>query len=630
MRLVLPPEAKVTGLIVDKTGKGVSGAQIQVWGLTRATTDIDAFFRQPGDLNLLLSDISLGTKTDGAGRFTLRHLPSNSRILMTVEGPESFRKVLAVDTGEHKVANEVHLIGGGGRTLPLQGSPVKIERNQQKFLTFTVVDHTGQRIKQGSIQVHGTGARGLRETWLDERGEARIEIEHAGTFTASYRADPLHPRIGASRQIEVGSEMNAPTTELRLPESKWLSGRVVDADSGKGIVGAAVRYSHPKELQENDYSSSANCETDANGNFKLPVLPGKARIEVRGPVFGYFVQSQVSPEFTGFKERMTIDVPDSGTPAPVKLELARGLVVRGIVRDQAGKPVVGARIDGLNVEQPYRSTATRTNAEGRYELAGFNPRVGVLLKASSKSGAANFSVRSVPNAPLDQTLAREVDLRMGPGVTLWGRVTENGKPRPGVVMRLHHSIGSEKNRVWEADYVTDSDGVYRASGFEVGDSYRFEVIDSKGKSDRERPERGMRSRTVPAGSAVVQLADVQLASNGQSLRGVVVDPHGKPVPGVTVSASIGRGRRLTRPASGPPPWTETDKDGRFEIRQLPEEQIELMAYRRNPFGAHILYPAKIKPKSNDQNIRIIYDPNLNDDVEDLDKPKTNTSKPKNR
>ena len=57
--------------------------------------------------------------------------------------------------------------------------------------------------------------------------------------------------------------------------------------------------------------------------------------------------------------------------------------------------------------------------------------------------------------------------------------------------------------------------------------------------------------------AEVRLPDVRLVTRGQTLRGVVVDPQGKPVAGVTVSARLAGGRTLTRPRTGPPPWTQT-------------------------------------------------------------------------
>ena len=101
----------------------------------------------------------------------------------------------------------------------------------------------------------------------------------------------------------------------------------------------------------------------------------------------------------------------------------------------------------------------------------------------------------------------------------------------------------------------------------------------------------------------------------------MVDRQGKPVEGVTVSVRLAGGGNIPRPLKGPPPWTQTDAQGRFELRQLPDESIELMTYRAGPGGTRILYPSIVRPKPNQQDVRILFDPTLGEGVEDLDAPK---------
>ena len=63
---------------------------------------------------------------------------------------------------------------------------------------------------------------------------------------------------------------------------------------------------------------------------------------------------------------------------------------------------------------------------------------------------------------------------------------------------------------------------------------------------------------------------------------------------------------------------ETDAQGRFDLRQLPNLPIELMAYVRNPKGGTILHPAIARPKRNQSDIRILFDPALAVKPKDLD------------
>ena len=53
---------------------------------------------------------------------------------------------------------------------------------------------------------------------------------------------------------------------------------------------------------------------------------------------------------------------------------------------------------------------------------------------------------------------------------------------------------------------------------------------------------------------------------------------------------------------------------------MPAGQILLLAYKPNPGGGIIRYPSYTRPRSGDDKIRIIIDPDLAEEVADLDKP----------
>jgi hypothetical protein len=189
-------------------------------------------------------------------------------------------------------------------------------------------------------------------------------------------------------------------------------------------------------------------------------------------------------------------------------------------------------------------------------------------------------------------------------------------------MRLHRTIGPQKNRFFPfSETRTDAEGRYRMAGLGADDRYYFEIVDPDGMAAPDWQHQSPYMQTVPKGQSEVRLPDVLLVTHGQSLRGVVIDPRGKPVAGLDVSARLAAGGLIPRPVSGPPPWTKTDEQGRFELRQLPDEPIELMAYRGNPKGGQIRYPSVVRPTKNQRTIRIIFDPTLDESLEDLDAPK---------
>ncbi|HEY1379398.1 MAG TPA: carboxypeptidase regulatory-like domain-containing protein, partial [Gemmataceae bacterium] len=223
------------------------------------------------------------------------------------------------------------------------------------------------------------------------------------------------------------------------------------------------------------------------------------------------------------------------------------------------------------------------------------------------------------------------DFTLDPGVTLSGRVLHDGKPRAGVVMKLVRSIPLGDGRSARSsecgECTTDVDGRYRVGGLKAGDRYFFMIEDPAGMADPGWHYQSPYIQTLRPGADEVKLPDVKLMSRAQTLRGVVVDPQGKPVAGLTVSARLGNGQSLSRPQTGPPPWTETDERGRFELRQLPDQPLELMIYRRSPGGTRIRYPAVVRPAVNAQDIRAVFDPTLGGEVEDLDAPEKPPAKP---
>lgn len=112
------------------------------------------------------------------------------------------------------------------------------------------------------------------------------------------------------------------------------------------------------------------------------------------------------------------------------------------------------------------------------------------------------------------------------------------------------------------------------------------------------------------------MPDINLRRLTQALSGIVVDPDGNPVNGAQVSAMLRNGTSLARtPMAGTLPWTETDKDGRFKLQQLPDEPLAIMAYMRPKGGGQIRSPAKVNVELNQQGIRIVLDPSLAEEEE---------------
>jgi hypothetical protein len=160
---------------------------------------------------------------------------------------------------------------------------------------------------------------------------------------------------------------------------------------------------------------------------------------------------------------------------------------------------------------------------------------------------------------------------------------------------------------------TDADGRFRLTGLKAGDSYQIDVRATFPAADPSWHHQSPWMPKLPDNAqGEVPLPDLNLRKLTQSLSGIVVDPDGNPVAGATVSAQLRDGyTSISRSSrSGPPPWTETDKEGRFKLQQLPDEPLALMAYIRSKEGGRIRFPAKVNVELNQKDIRIVLDPSL--------------------
>lgn len=620
-RVVLSPETNVTGVVKDSAGQEVAGARFTVFGLSRATANLDPLFHGPGDLGLSLSELPLGATSDAQGRFTIAHLPKGCRVSVLCESDGHRRQPFMLETGDDPSLTEIRYDGRETEPKPLLRSPLSLVLEPQRHIAVRVVDHAGQPVSGGAVQV--TKERGMY-AWVpvNSRGEASIGLTEPGRLNIQYASDPLEPRLGRSTTVEVTAGEESPQVEIRLPEPRWQTGRVVDADTGAPVAGVYLRYAG--ERIDEAYSPGGIASlgvSGPDGEFRLPVGVGKGTITFFfHPVYGY-----LPPTYAHFirkpeaMPKTAVEVSDRGERPPLTLKLGRGLAVRGTVRDENGQPVAGATVRGANPGSPYRAATTSSDADGRFTLTGLSPHADAMIFVANERGREHHAIAAQPEHPWDQTRWIDVELKLARGVTLSGRILKNGKPRAGVTIKLNRSLGADKNRHYPwTEVKTDAEGKYRVTGLVAGDRYSFEIRDPDGSMALDWPHQSPYIQFVPSDKAVVELPDAILVSRGQRLRGMVVDPAGKPVAGVTVSARLASGDMLSRRETGPPPWMETEASGRFELSQLPDEPIELMAYRHNGQTQFIRFPAKVRPTLNQDDIKIILDPALTEPIEDLD------------
>jgi hypothetical protein len=231
------------------------------------------------------------------------------------------------------------------------------------------------------------------------------------------------------------------------PPAAFFEGTVLGPD-GKPVADSVIVVSAPA-----DPVPPIIVRTGADGRFKVQARrrgPHTIRIEARGLA----------------AQRIEKVVPG----APLRVTLARGGSIEGVVREAGGgQAVAGARVeareDGMLFAAPLWEpevgvVATQTDAKGLFKLEGLAR--GRHTVTASNRAAGRASQAGVP-------LGGRVELLLVAGPSIGGRVlTPDGKPAAGAAVRAESEMWSGK--VWSA--VTDAGGRFDISGLAPGE-YRL-------------------------------------------------------------------------------------------------------------------------------------------------------------
>jgi protocatechuate 3,4-dioxygenase beta subunit len=262
------------------------------------------------------------------------------------------------------------------------------------------------------------------------------------------------------------------------------------------------------------------------------------------------VQAEAPEHVTGSLENVSVTAGE--TTRGVIVRLARGQVIEGVVEDETGRRLSGAKVYVWTQDDPAMPWAARnleTDRDGRFRadsLAHGEYRIRVTL-----AGRPPEVVKDVRSG----TKGLRITLRQGRTIT--GRVV-GPDDRPVAGVRVH---AMREGSIQSA--VSKRDGTFEIRGLEGGE-YRVNAS-PRGKVGL----RGTVREGVPAGSTGLVL---RLAV-GLTITGTVVDESGRPVAGAFVFASGTNARGEQRPA--PSNAARTDEAGRFTITGVDEGSYDI-------------------------------------------------------
>lgn len=413
-----------------------------------------------------------------------------------------------------------------------------------------------------------------------------------------------------------------------VDSSRLLRG-VVRSEVGTAVAGAVVHPWGAKTAARRWWGRVADVDptvTNVDGEFTIIVPDDMIGIDLEVTAHGYY----------GAKTELIQPGGD-----PVAIELAPGATVTGKVA-YLGSPVPNMSVAVVQVD---RSAGTRvfvaavgdtTDENGAFEFKYLPPSqeyciysvVGEARTTNSKFVLSSKRFEVPASGKTRDLGVLEVDTP----ISISGRIEHiDGKQLED---GLKLSFG--RDPPWDlVAFDVASDGTFKATGL-PRETYEIYVADRSLAIAEDRMDYqvlGQTSIGVYADRSIKNLVvwvrdanqeGAQDESNdtedqSQQISGTVINELGKPVSHASVNARLASGRRIRLSSNGSQPSTETDRDGRFLLSNLPNESITFTVRAPNQ-DSRIRHYASVTPQLNASDLRVVLDSRLATDIEDLDAP----------
>ncbi len=277
------------------------------------------------------------TQSDEAGQYLLRAIePGTVRLRVRAQGFGAYETELALRAGETTV-RDVRLGGAGG-------------------LAGRVVDGDGKGVAGATILL----SRGDEQAQLRSGPDGRFTIDRPEQLGRG--AAIVAVAIDAADSETVAAEHGADLT-LQMGPGGHIRGTVQDAD-GKPLPGSIVSVVGWAPVTPDPFSPHQvrpDRVVNEAAQFHLgPLRPGRYRLRAeapgRGAVFVDDIAVQSGAETDG-----------------VVLRLRQGGAITGQVRNEAGEPVVSARVILMEAGSILPPKSARTDLDGTYAIRGVTP-----------------------------------------------------------------------------------------------------------------------------------------------------------------------------------------------------------------------------------------------------------------
>ncbi|MBI4879038.1 MAG: carboxypeptidase regulatory-like domain-containing protein [Planctomycetes bacterium] len=534
--VILPPESRVVGMVVDEAGTPIEGTEVRLWGEgidgPAATSGADGSFVLSG---LGAQACQVEVKRDG---FVPNLPPFPFHVLVRGETWDGVRVVL-----QH--GRTVRGVVLGEDRLPIAGARVRtIVRYYEFYPDGSSCD--GQ-VETGEARSDASGSFQVRAPASEH--ETLLSVDADG-FDPWSR--PLDPR---SAGIE-------PITLSGGPELRSVVLRPFDRLSGEAVTSTRIHvyYRDRHGREQLAYLSEPEERTERDGCcvVQAPLCDAEEKIQVR----------IAAPDFL---EARVENVP--WNRGPISVPLIRGSVVAGRVLDKNNEALEHAWVKLLpRAGRTLRILVARTAADGAFRFSGLEQGLyGVL---ASRHDLAPVRIEGLDVAPGQDAVGLTLVLAERTGTIFGSVVGFTGEP----AARMRILAGREDNE--RASGMSDASGDYRIAGVPPG-SVRIRLAGAMERMESISLGFG-RDASAPAAAGLVvvelpsgaeQRVDLDLRRSPLCALEGTIRLNGAPAFDVMVSASPHASDEDATSA-------HADRCGRFSLPPFPAGPVLITASSR--------------------------------------------------
>ena len=555
VELALATGRTLTGVVVARDGTPVAGARVTA-------------FVEPSLLKMSTLTSAAGrpkATSDEQGRFTLAGLPAEKLLCeASAKGYRTERAPVGKDAAEVRVELATRGAIEGIVVSKKTGKPVarydfKVVR--EKKSTNFMDPEMSKSFFDVTVPIASPNGK-FRLTGVTP-GRLRLLV-HAAEHGEK-----------ATDWIEMVEGETKRGVVVFLEAEAVIEGLVVDAN-GAPVAGAGVRReadANPIEAMMSRMFTGDDAQSDAEGRFRIGELSaGVTRLVASRD--GFIEAASGDLELAAGQHLTTL-----------RLELARGGEIWGVVSDPNGAPRPGASVMCQETAR-LKMRTLKSDARGEFHFKGLPAGSFSLIKMPDNIdlGGENF-IGEMTNAMETHTVrlkageTQRVDFtgRKAGGAAVEGRVTQRGAGVGGAIVMAYSNPSGAASAADGSTTVrsatTAADGTYEIADVPAGSGY----VEVKGEDGGVNG--GGSAALLPVKFVDGETARVDLVIPTGSLSGKVVDAaSGAPLPGIAVyAASTDPGASTVELATRRAAAIHTDANGQFALKNLRSGRFVLTA-----------------------------------------------------